>query len=385
MGKRELLLIVAFAIAGAIVYQVTAPPPAPGERSFSPGQIIENIRRGIRGNRAAAESVNAGTFPVERAITELQVSWPKGSALELTIAGEDRADIASELKVHSNAFDDAEAQRTAKATALKIERAGMRLVASLNFPAEGSQTAYLILRVPARLQLKIAAARGRTRITNVAAVEVETGRGDTEIKQVTGRAAGNYRGGDLRVIGAGSVKFTTIGTDVRLEQITGETSINMRAGNLRGAALTGPIDIDTTGVDVELDKLDKTTGMVRIAASAGSVSLKGLRSEARVDARSSDVDAILERAVPLGIFSDGGSPVEITEPPGGNQLDAVASDGDINVPEGTVQVTANGQEHRASGPVRGGGPTITIRTSHASIRVRAREATEGNAGNEEKR
>lgn len=385
MGKRELLLIVAFAIAGAIVYQVTAPPPGPGERSFSPGQIFENIRRGIRGNRASAESVNTTAHPVDRVVTDLQISWPKGSATELTIVGEDREDISSELKVHSNAFDDAEAQRTAKATVVKMERAGPRLVASVDFPREGSQSATLVLRVPARLQLKVASARARTRVTNVAALEVESGRGDTDIKQVKGRVAGNYRGGDLRVSGAGTVKFTTVGTDVRLEQIAGETAMNMRAGNLKAAQLGGPIDVDATGVDIEFDKLEKTSGMVRITAAAGSVSLKGLRTEARVDARGTDVDAILERAVTLAIFSEGGSPVEITEPPGGYQLDAVATDGDINVPEGTVEVAANDQGHRATGPVRGGGPTITVRTAHASIRVRAREATEGNGGQGEKR
>ena len=376
MGKRELLLIVAFAIAGAVVYQATAPAPAPGERSFSPTQIIEHIRRGIRGNRASAESVNTTVYPVDRAITDLQVTWSGGTAAELTIVGEEREDISSELKVHSNAFDDAEAQRTAKATVLKLDRAGMRLVASIDFPKEGRQTAYLTLHVPARLLLKTASARGRTRITNVAGAEVDSGRGDTEITQVKGRVAGSYRNGNLRVSGAGSIKLTTVGADLRLEQIAGETSIEMRAGNLRGADLGGPIDIDTTAVDIELEKLEKTNGMVRISATAGSLSLKGLRTEARIDARNSDVDAMIERAAPLAIYSEGGSRVEITPPPGGYRLDAVASDGDISVPEGTVQVTANGQEHRATGAVKGGGPTITIRTAHGSIRVRGREETE---------
>ena len=39
MGKRELLLVVGFVIVGVVVYQVTAPPPAPGERGFSLGAV----------------------------------------------------------------------------------------------------------------------------------------------------------------------------------------------------------------------------------------------------------------------------------------------------------------------------------------------------------
>jgi hypothetical protein len=382
MGKRELLLIVAFAIVGAIVYQVTAPPPAPGERSFSPTRLLENIRRGIRGNRASAESVNNSTHLVDAAVSELRIDT---TPLELEVVGEDRTDISAELKVHSNAFDDAEAQRTAQVTKLQIERDGNRLKATIDYPNEGRQTANLTLHVPSRLQLRIASGRARTRVVNVAAVETANGRGDTEIKQVKGRVAGNYRGGELRIAGAGSVKLTTSGTDVRLEQISGETSLNMRAGDLRGSELGGPIDLDTTGVDVEFEKLDKVNGMLRITATAGSVSLKGLRTEARIDARNSDVDAVLERAVPFAVYSEGGSPVEITPPPGGYQLDAVASDGTINVPADTVPVTANGDEHRATGPVKGGGPTITIRTSHGTITLREREMPETNANTEKRR
>jgi len=384
MGKRELLLVVVFVIVGAIVYEATAPPPAPGERSFSPSRIIDNIRRGVRGNRASADTVSTATHAVDASAMNLELSWPKGSPSELTIVGEERDDIGSELNVHSRAFDDEEAQRTAKATVLKVDAAAGGLLATVDFPREGLQTANLTLRVPSRLRLKVTGARTRTRVTNVAALELENGRGTTEIKQVKGRVTGEYRGGDLRIAGVGELKFTTIGTDVRLEQIAGEASMNMRAGNLRGMELGGPIDLDTTGVDIELEKLDKTTGIVRINATAGSVSVRGLRTDARVDARGSAVDVILDRAVPLAIYSEGGAPVEITPPPGGYQLDAVAADGNIVVPEHTVEVTASGDEHRATGAVKGGGPLVTIRTSHASITVREREETEKSGGNGEK-
>lgn len=372
MGKRELLLIVAFAIAGLVVYQFTAPPPAAGERSFSPGRILENIRRGVRGNRASAETVNTTTHPVDPAATDLQLSWPGGTASELTIVGEDRGDIASELKVRSRAYDEPEAQRTANATVFRLERVGPRLTGSVDFPREGSQTATLTLRVPSRLRVKLDAARSRTRVSNVAAVQIGSGRGESEIRQVKGSVEGSYRGGELRVMDVGSVKFTTIGTDVRLDRVRGETSMNMRAGDFRGGEIVGPIDIDATGIDLELEGLEKTTGTMRITASAGSVSVKGIRVEARIDARNADVDAIIDRPAPVSIYSEGGSAVEITPPPGGYQLDAVATDGQIELPEGTLQVTSSGSEHRATGAVKGGGPTITIRTQHGSVTVRER-------------
>ena len=369
MGKRELLLIAAFIIAGAIVYQVTAPPPAPGERSFSPGRLIENIRRGMRGNRASADLTTTSTHPVDAAVTELRVGLPSG---ELTIAGEGRQDISVELRVHSNGYDDAEAQRLAKETVLKVERAGGRLIAEVKFPHEGRQTANLVLHVPSRLQLEVEPSSARSRVANIAGVELSNSRGESEFKQIAGRVSGNYRGGELRIVDAGGVKLTTIGTDVRLEQIRGEATLNMRSGELRGSGIGGPIDLDTIGTDISLEKLDKSAGILRINAVSGSVSVKGLRTEGRIDVRGADVDVVVERAAPLAIYAEGGDPIEITPPAGGYQLDAVASDGIITLPSVTLEVVTSGQERRATGPVSGGGPTITIRSAHGNITVRSR-------------
>ena len=54
MGKRELVIAVAFIIAGAIAYQFTAPPPKTNEQGFSFSRFLSNARKGIRGNQAQA-------------------------------------------------------------------------------------------------------------------------------------------------------------------------------------------------------------------------------------------------------------------------------------------------------------------------------------------
>jgi hypothetical protein len=372
MGKRELLLIAAFVMAGALVYHVTAPAPAPGERTFSAGQLFENFRRHLRGNRASADLTTTSTHAVDRTITELRIVAGPGAPLpDLTITGEDRRDISAEFHVHSNGYDDAEAQRLAKATVLTLERDGVRMLAHLVYPREGRQTATLVMRVPSRLQVKLDPTGSQTRISRVADVDLTNSRGESEFKQIAGRLSGSYRGGELQVIDCGSVKLTTNGADVRLEQIRREVSLNMRGGELKAAEIGGPIDLDTNGTDIALEKLDKMSGMIRINASGGSVSVKGLRSEGRIDVRGADVEAVIERAAPLAIYADGDS-VEITPPPGGYQLDAVASDGSITLPPDTIEVATSGQERRATGPVNGGGPTITLRNSHGSITVRTR-------------
>jgi hypothetical protein len=369
MGKRELLLIAAFAILGTIVYQFTAPPPAPGERSFSPGRIIESLRREIHGRPASAEKTTTSIHAIEASVSELRVRRTGG---ELTVTGENRADMAADLWVHSNGYDDAEAQQLVRESTLKLERAGNRLIAEVVFPVGGRQRGRLHLKVPARLRVILESTAG-PKITNVAEVELIDTRGEAQLHKIARRVTGNHRGGTILVADSGALKLTVSGSDVRAERIKGDLSITTRSGDLNVSEPVGPIDIDSNGTDVTLDHLEKTTGMLHIKAVSGSIVVKGLRTEGRIDVREAKVDVIVERAAPLAIYSEGEDPVSLTPPAGGYTLDAVTRNSRITVAEDVVPVVAtNGQEQRAAGAVKGGGPIITIRTARGPITVRAR-------------
>ncbi len=370
MGKRELLLIAAFVVVGSIVYQFTAPPPAAGERSFAPGQVLDHVRRAMRGNRASAELSTRSTYPVDAAVSELRFADLKST--NVTITGEDRSDIDAELRVHSNAYDNEEAQRTAKESVLKVDREGGRMVFTVSYPREGVQRGWITMKVPKRLVVELQGGGNTLAINHIAGIELGGARGKADIGDIAGLVTGAHRGGDLHVVNAGAVKLTASGTDVEVERIHGAVSLTMRGGDLKCAELGGPVDLDAQGTDITVDRLEKTSGMVRINAVGGSLAVKGLRTEGRFDVRGADVDVTIERAAPLAIYSEGGDPIEITPPSGGYQLDAVANDGTITLPDETLEVTSTGSEHRATGPINGGGPTITIRSRRGDIAVRSR-------------
>lgn len=370
MGKRELLLILGFLIAGVIVYHVSAPPPAPGEQSFSLGQLVENFRRHVRGNRAHAESTTTTRHPVDSAVAELRVNSRMG---ELTIVGEDRPDIEAELRVQSSGFDDDEAQRLAQETTLQVEGTGSRVVAGVVYPRAGTQrTLRLTLKIPARLQVTLEASGGPVAVTGVAGVELSSTRGEARIRSIAGKVTGTHRGGELRIAECASVRLTSMNSDVQVERIRGETSVNIRSGELRATDLAGAIDIDSQGADVTLDKLQKASGVLRVNAVSGSVTVRGLQTEARIDVHNSDLEIVADRAAPLAVYSDGGGSVEITPAAGGYQLDALATRGDITLPGDTLPIATNGAEHRAAGAVHGGGPVLTIRSARADITIRDR-------------
>src|SRR5262245_48959803 len=117
MGKRELLLIVAFVAVGSVVYLATAPATAPNEGGFSLQRLLEHIRRDLRGQRSSAELRTSTTVPVRPGMSEIRFET---SQAPLTITGEDRKDIVFELLAWSNGYDETEAKKLASETLVKI-------------------------------------------------------------------------------------------------------------------------------------------------------------------------------------------------------------------------------------------------------------------------
>jgi len=370
MGKRELLLIAAVAVVAAIIYQITAPPELPGDRHTSLGQIVQNIRRGVQGSRARASATTSTTFEVAPAVDELRLALLRGG---ITIVGEDRPDIQADLTAQSNGYDAAEADRLAKAVKLTFSGSGASLFAGVAFPREGSQTATLSLKVPRRLRILLNPNVGPLRITGVREVELVNARGTTEIRRVSGLVSGSQRGGSLLVADAGNLRLTTRGSDVTLEEIRGDSPswITTNAGELKITGVHGPFTIDATATDVSLDKIQTDNGMIRANVSSGSIKVNGLRSEGRIDARNADITVAVERPAPLYIYSEGDEPVTVMLPvQGGYQLDAVANGGRITAPAGLPPaVSSSDAEQHATGPVRGGGPMISIRSTNGNINL----------------
>ena len=380
MGKRELLLIVSFVIVGAVVYQATAPPAGPNERSLSLSKIFDHVRREIRGNRGRADITTVSTHELDPRTTELRLS---GGFQEVIITGEKRNDVEVRLRVTSNGEDDATAKRLASETLLKPDRAGPSLRLAIDYPEPGSQRAFLTLLVPSRLAVRVEPGEAgsgaqRTTIGNVASLEA-TVRGETTVKNIAGQVTLTHRAGRVSIEEAAAVKLTGRGSDVTVSNVRGDASFTMQSGELTAASVKGPIEVEAQNADVVFKKLDDAQGSVRVNATGGSVTLEGLRGDARVDGRNTEITIEMSKPAAIAVYNEGDEPIEITTPPGGFVLDAITKEGRLNLPDdiraavsASPQDTEGGQ--RASGAVRGGGPTITLRANHSDIVVRSHAA-----------
>jgi hypothetical protein len=370
MGKRELLLICAFLIVGAAVYYATAPAGAPGQQGFSFGTFLDRVRREVHGNRGSAEVVTNTTIPLSASITDVRIGDIRNAPF--TIVGEDRDDIAAELNTWSNGFDDAEARKYASETLLNTSEAGSSVVIRIDYPEPAVQRATLTLRVPRRLGVRVQPTRGKIEISKVAAVEIVEARGQVAIHDLPGKLVITQRGGRLNVENVAALKLTSRGSSVELLAVKGEAVIQAQGGEVRARSLAGPIEIEASGARLVLEDLDNARKPTRVNATNGEVLVSGVRGETRIDGRDARIEVKIDQPAPVAIYNESDQTVRVTLPSGGVELDAQATDGRVVVPEGLIEVTTSGEDQHARGPINGGGPTITIRTSHGNVEVRSR-------------
>ena len=367
MGKRELLLIGGFVLVGCLVYWATAPAAAPGERGFSLATILDRVHREVRGNQSSAELTTTTTLKPAPGLTE--VRFEIGNA-PTTIIGEDRRDIACELSVWSNGYDEAEAKRLAGETKLKTSEAGTSLVLGIEYPEPGRQRASLTVRLPENLAVRVQPSRAKLEISNVASAELVESRGQVTVREVPGRVVVTHRGGELTLEDVGSIKLNSRGSVVTLKDVKGDIVAQLQAGELRGGSFGGSIEIESQGSRVALEDLSESHKPIRVNAVGGVVTLGRVSSETRVDGRDTRIEVEMEKAVALAIYNEDEEPTRVTLPDAGVRLDALTTDGRVMLPDGLLAVKTDGNEQRASGAIKGGGPTITLRTKRGPIEIR---------------
>jgi hypothetical protein len=370
MGKRELLLIGGFILMGAVVYSLTAPESPTAGSGFSIANVINEARREIRGNRASAEVDSTTTTAIGPNVRELRV---EARTVSLSIVGEDRADVSSELKVWSSGYEELEARKYAQETKLKATVAGDTLIVEIDYPRPAEQRSTLVVRVPKRLTVRVQPNRGKLQVRGVAAVDLVEVRGDVNVGEIAGRVTAVHRGGPLTIEAAETIKLNMRGGGVTLKNISGSVSVLAQSGEVRGIGLRGPLEVDGNNTKILLEDLQTTEANVRLNTVGGSVSLAGVKSDLRLDARDTDVAVAIAQPASIAIYTEGEETTSVILPPGGFTLDALAVQSQLTLPAGLPEVQTTANEQRATGPVGGGGPTITLRSSRGPIVVKEAE------------
>ncbi len=61
--------------------------------------------------------------------------------------------------------------------------------------------------------------------------------------------------------------------------------MQLQAGELKGESIKGPLEIESNGTRIVLEDLEGMRTPIRVNATGGSVTMKGLQTETRIDGR----------------------------------------------------------------------------------------------------
>ena len=369
------MLVVGFVLLGIVVYQFTAPPPPPGTEGFSVGGLIRSIRREVKGPRETAAADSSLTAAVPASITTLRLNVARVS--DVTITGEDRTDLAASLHVIGRGFDQAEADAAAKGPKVRIDTPADAIVVSIDFtaaPPPASRTQpppmlSLTLLVPKRLALRAEPHIGRFVVSNIAGAEIMGSRGETKLTGITKDVRLTHTFGALDIAGVPALKLNTRNSRGTIKDIAGQLTIDATSGELTVSGVTGPIELEGRNTDFTLETDERLKAPLRINLSGGELHVRGLRVEARIDGRSSHIAVVMDAPAPVTIYNQGA--IAVTAPPGGYRLDAAATEGRITSDDSHITATPDGADARASADIRGGGPTLTLRSTRGNIEIRA--------------
>lgn len=320
MGKRELLIVAAFVIIGAVAYHLTAPPTRAGERGFSLTALRDAFRSHGRGPRGHGKATTSGSAPLGAAISELSVS----GVSTIIVSAEPRADVAWTFDVESSGPDDASAERAARAMTFLHDEMGSVLALAARGPRESGQGTTLRLQVPKRLNVRLDGAR-RVTASGLAALRLDNVSGDVDIRDVAGAVTGTHRNGTITIAEVGSVSMTFMSGGVTIGNVRGETTASLRNGSGHLSDLHGALSLDAASAVVDVTN---TAAAARLTVTAGALNVLQPKAEVRIDSRTAKVLVSLDRAVPLTAIVTGGMRLELA----GDvpiAIDAIADGGTI--------------------------------------------------------
>jgi DUF4097 and DUF4098 domain-containing protein YvlB len=168
----------------------------------------------------------------------------------------------------------------------------------------------------------------------------------------------------------GNADVQTGSGDVKLSQLTGEIHLQTGSGNVRALEIAGSVRGGAGSGDIEVQEIG--SGDIDLHTGSGNVSVRGIQGALRAEAGSGDITAEGTQAGAWEIRTGSGN-VHVRLPAN------AAFDADISTSSGTLDVGApvtmtvqgrvrEGRKH-IEGKVRGGGPSLTVRTGSGDIHI----------------
>ena len=201
------------------------------------------------------------------------------------------------------------------------------------------------------------------------ALGVNTGSGSVQVGALRGPVDAHSGSGSIK-IGAtgGSVQASTGSGQITVDGAKGQLSANSGSGSIHLRGIAGDATINTGSGSIEIEQT--AAGTVRANNSSGSIKAWGLQGGLQAHTSSGSIRIQGMPTDAWDVNSSSGS-IHLDLPSEAKfTLRAHTNSGSINV-DHPVTVQGAIDKRRLEGNVRGGGPTVSARTSSGSIDINA--------------
>jgi DUF4097 and DUF4098 domain-containing protein YvlB len=168
----------------------------------------------------------------------------------------------------------------------------------------------------------------------------------------------------------GNADLQTGSGDMKLARLVGEIRLQTGSGDVQAREISGPVRGGTGSGNIELE--ETSAGDVDLHTGSGNITARGVQGAFRAEAGSGDITAEGMQTGAWGIRTGSGN-VRVRLPANAAfDADISTSSGTLNV-DAPITMTVQGrvQDTRKSiqGKVRGGGPSLSLRTGSGDIHL----------------
>jgi len=311
---------------------------------------------------------------------------------DITVRPEDAAEVRVVVKKTVNASDEAEAKRRAKQVTVGIaENAGGYEVETHN--QGGDVRVDLEVHLPKQASITARSSHGGVQLAGLAgSVTALAQRGDLNIRDVGGDVTAELERGDAHIVGArGNVKLSGRGGEVEVSDVKGEAVVQGEYyGPIRIAKVTKGARFVSHRTDLTVSQLsgriETGSGRLEISDALGNLSLVTRKYDivldnvtGRVSIEDREGNIELRFRQPPGediAISDEMGNIELLLPPLASfEVHAECRKGDVNSEfnDAALKEVEERGNSKLDGKHGAKGPTMNLKTSYGTIRLRKAE------------
>jgi DUF4097 and DUF4098 domain-containing protein YvlB len=351
---------------------------------YAKGRLSENI-----GIDLGRNSFDSDIEVAPKSIAPNARVTVRGSHGDISVRAADSSEIRITGKATARAWDQDEAERTAKAMGIEIVQNGDGYEIHPTGSGAGSagNSVDMEISVPLKATVAIRNDKGDISVSGMhTPVTINSGNGDIEVRDTSGDVDIDMRKGDVRVSDArGDVKISGQGGDVEVSTISGSLTLNGEFfGSVRLDKLAKGLRIISNRTDLTLTQLsghlERSSGSLEIADAPGDLTLRTSRydvsienpgGKVKIDDRDGDISVRLSSPPKDDIdITNSSGAISLSIPNDSSfQVQADCRSGDIVTEFESLQrtTTSSGDSHLEGKVGSARGPRITLRTTYKNI------------------